>query len=154
MPPLRDRPGDVPLLAAHFLAELNRLNPGLGHAFASETLRILDAHLWPGNVRELANAIEHAFAVTDDTLLGPEDLPAYLASRPADAAPEEGVPYQEARRRSLLAFERAYLEHLLGRCEGNVSRAARKAGLHRSALQRLLRRHGLLSEAFRRPEHP
>jgi DNA-binding NtrC family response regulator len=136
LPPLRERREDIPLLAQRFLERHGRrLTPG--------ALALLVAHDWPGNVRELMNVIERAALLGTDEALGPADI--VLESPLAEAA--DGDPtrlgYDEAKRRVLEGFQRRYVERLLADTGGNVSAAARKAGITRVALHRLVRRLGV-----------
>ncbi len=89
LPPLRERPGDVPLLAGYFLQRLARKRGQPPKALAPEALALLERHPWPGNVRELENALEHASVMAKGDTILPADLPATVrtAARPAAAVP-------------------------------------------------------------------
>ena len=129
LPPLRARREDLPLLAGAFRAE-----HGLPPLDEASVARLVD-HDWPGNIRELRNVLERAAALE-------EQLRVPRAGRgPSGFDPASS--FREAKERWLAAREKAYLERLLARCEGNVSRAAREAGMDRTYLHRLLGRHGL-----------
>jgi two-component system, NtrC family, response regulator HydG len=78
VPPLRERPEDIPLLAATFLERFATKNNKVVRAFTAEALDALNAHTWPGNVRELENAIERAVVLARGELIGVEDLPGAL----------------------------------------------------------------------------
>jgi DNA-binding NtrC family response regulator len=121
VPPLRERREDIPLLVEHFLRALPRGEGETAPQVSAPSLARLAAQPWPGNVRELRNAVERA---------------ALFAGSDAPAPP----PFVAARREFLDGFERAYLRELLAACDGNVSRAARQAGVERSYFHRLLRR--------------
>jgi len=151
MPPLRERRDDVPALVADFLARMGR--PGAVDPAAMAKLRV---HDWPGNVRELRNAVERAISLAGrDEVISPELLdlqePAAPLGLPDPRAPALGppaaalddLPFKVAKERVVAAFERAYLQALIARCSGNISRAAREAGIDRVYLHRLLKRHGL-----------
>jgi len=156
VPPLRERRDDIALLVAHFL----RKHAGVAApALTSEALDALVAAAWPGNVRELENALQHAIALHTDGKIGLEALPASLAARPSAAGSpdatgdDEGgslLPFGEAKRRVNVIFERSYLLKVLERARGSMSEAARLAGIDRTNLRRLLRRHGIKVEVFRR----
>jgi DNA-binding NtrC family response regulator len=143
IPPLRDRPEDVPELIRHFVEELS--GPGAPQPFDRATLASLARQHWAGNVRELRNLVESALA------MGHVPLPG--AARPLDStggaglsSPESGralARYREARAKAILDFERAYLGELIAECGGNASEAARRAGMDRPYLLTLLKRHGL-----------
>ncbi len=133
LPALRERPEDVPLLVDALLGQLGAADaPEAAVLRSPETLARLSAHPWPGNVRELRNAVERSLA-----LRAPPDLE---AGAPPDASPGD---LKEARARASHRFERNFLEELLARSGGNVSKAAREAGVDRKYLYRLLWRHGL-----------
>jgi two-component system response regulator AtoC len=153
LPPLRERTEDVPLLAAHLLekhARALRRTPG---GFSPEAMRRLAAHAWPGNVRELENVVERAVAMaTSGEAIEPGDLPPELAAPaepPSGAAPLAALPYRDAVAGARDRITREYLIALMTELEGNVTRAAERAGLERESLHRLLRKHGLRSEDFK-----
>jgi DNA-binding NtrC family response regulator len=145
LPPLRERGGDVGLLAHHFLRRYgrNRAHPLAG--IEPEALARLEAHAWPGNVRELQNVIERACALTDGPMIRVRDLPDHVRGRgrPAPAIPGKDLPLAEAREAWLQAFAQEYLTDLLQRHGGNISQAAKTAGVDRKTLHRLLAKHGL-----------
>jgi transcriptional regulator with GAF, ATPase, and Fis domain len=125
MPPLRERSGDALVLAEAFFAALQP-----GAALPSSLRQRVTQHDWPGNVRELRNAVEQVAALGEITV-DTEDAPAAIP------------PFKEAKRQVIEAFEKPYLEKLLAASNGNVSAAARTAGLDRVHLLKLLRQHGL-----------
>ena len=143
LPPLRERKEEIARLARHFAQKVaGDSAPELPAAL----LRMLETHDWPGNVRELKNFVERWIALPDlpaSALLSPAK--AARGSEPSPAV-DPTVPYHEAKERCLEAFERAYLEALLAACEGNVSEAARVAGLSRQSCYRLMHKHGLGSD--------
>ena len=152
LPPLRERRGDVPALAVHFVAEFAARHRRPVTALGESARRALLAYDWPGNVRELRNALERAVVLADGEAVEASDLPAALLGaaaplRPADAA-LAGLGLAEARARALDAFDRAFLAAALVRHGGNISRTARALGLHRQSLQKLLRRLGMAAEAL------
>jgi DNA-binding NtrC family response regulator len=134
IPPLRERPDDIPALVAHFAEQLcgQAEPPGLEQRVVQE----LSGHHWGGNVRELRNFVENAIA------LGLESV---STEQRASASPEPGsvVAYREARSHAVADFERAYLTSLIHACNGNASEAARRAQMDRAYLLILLKRHGL-----------
>jgi two-component system response regulator AtoC len=153
MPPLRERPEDVPLLASHFLVKhAHALRRELAE-FEPEALQRLAAHAWPGNVRELENAVERAVAVSAGDRVRATDLPAEVgsdgAAAPVDPAALARLPYREAVEQARDRTSREYLVALLAEFGGNVTRAAERAGLERESLHRLLRKHGIKSDDFK-----
>ena len=139
MPPLRERRGDVMLLARHFLDEA-AARQGRRLAFAPSALHKLAAYEWPGNVRELANLVQRAALVAEGTSI----LPQHVAL-PGQAIAEELVAtgFRVAKRRAIEDFERAYVGQLLAKHDGNISRAAREAGQERRAFGRLAKKYNL-----------
>jgi DNA-binding NtrC family response regulator len=151
IPPLRKRRDDIPVLAYHFLA---RFSPRAGKSIRRigvEALRKLREHAWPGNVRELAAVIEHAVVMAKGDVILPLDLP--IADPRADRDDDEPVgpeaiargevfemPYASAKEKAVEAFDRAYTERLMARAGGNVSEAARLAGMDRSNFRRMMKR--------------
>jgi len=137
LPPLRERSGDVLPLARHFLAAAAaRLRRSPAPALAPDAEAALLAHPWPGNVRELKNALERAVALS----AAHEPIgAAHLALEPA-AGP---APAPGAGGRELRALEREHIRAALEEAGGNVSRAARALGIHRSTLYDKAARHGL-----------
>ncbi len=139
--PLRERRADIPLLARHFLRLFDRDRDGAARSFSPAVLRLLEHHAWPGNVRELSNVVERAVAFAE----GLQILPCHVSLPPLA---EEGgaVPsFRDARARALADFERAYIEELLHRHHGNITRAAREAGKDRRAFGRLVKKHSGIS---------
>jgi transcriptional regulator with GAF, ATPase, and Fis domain len=149
VPPLRDRMEDLPLIVEHFLSrakpprQLSDIPPTVWNMFT--------AHRWPGNVRELANAVQRFIVTPERVFASPWASTPERDSRPpgrgADSRPPSEAlnvqPLRVARREASEAFERSYLEHLLQRTGGNVTRAAAIAEVSRQMVQKLMRRHGL-----------
>jgi DNA-binding NtrC family response regulator len=144
VPPLRERPEDVPVLIDMFLERIGRSDRRA--AFSERVLEELGDYHWPGNVRELGSFVERF------VLLGDLEIPGASArSRSSSEAsasvplptPQLSVPFREAKRKMLEHFERTYLTELLTASRGNVSSAARRAQVDRMYLHRLLRRYGI-----------
>jgi DNA-binding NtrC family response regulator len=153
VPPLRERPTDIPLLAEFFLARYWARHRGPATPlpkFSDAAARALRARPWKGNVRELQNVVEHMVVLLDAGAdIRPEDIPA-LGEQPAEGAKSwvpanvsTEEPYYAARDRLVAEFELHYLKQLLMQVGGNMSRAARVAGVDRTTLYRLMERHGL-----------
>jgi len=131
IPPLRDRHEDLPLLAAHFLERESKRYGRPGLRFTSGASRALQDHPWPGNVRELKHAVERAVLMSDDLAIREEDLA--LRTLSGGTLPLEELKLGEV--------ERLLIERAMDRHDGNVSRAAERLGLSRSALYRRLARY-------------
>jgi DNA-binding NtrC family response regulator len=145
LPPLRERPEDIPLLARTFtrrFAEHHRL--GVADV-RDEAIAALRRWPWPGNVRELRNVIERGVIMAEDGVIGLADLPEPVAAGApeASATPPGDLTFLEARRRALHAFDRDFLGAALKRHGGNIAQTARALGLHRQSLQRLLSKREL-----------
>jgi transcriptional regulator with GAF, ATPase, and Fis domain len=134
VPPLRDRVEDLPHLIRCFLATLD-LSDHSG-LFPPHVLAELVEHDWPGNVRELRNYVER-------TVVLREPLPASKRQGALAGAVDLCVPFKLAKDATVDAFERNYLSALLEAAGGNVSKAARNAGMDRMYLHRLIQKHGL-----------
>jgi DNA-binding NtrC family response regulator len=133
LPPLRERGGDVLLLAEHFLQQhASRYRKPLT-GFEDEAKRMLQDHSWPGNVRELDHVVERGVLMAEGTIVRSSHL--WLKVEPVAVTNLEEMSLEEV--------EGILIRKALARFEGNVSRAANALGLSRSALYRRLQRHGL-----------
>jgi two-component system NtrC family response regulator len=140
MPALRERPGDIPLLADHFLDGAARRFARRKPAVTPRALSWLTAQGWPGNVRELKQAIERAVLVLDGDRIDAEHLAA-LADLAASGSADVELPSPGTM--TLDAIEKAMIERCLAHSAGNVTRAAEALGLSRAALYRRLQKHGI-----------
>ncbi|MEE9217888.1 MAG: sigma-54 dependent transcriptional regulator [Acidobacteriota bacterium] len=132
LPPLRERPEDVPLLAEHLLRDICHRLGKPPRKLSPRVLEVLSAYPWPGNVRELANVLEQAVIFSARPLLRPRDLA--LPQAPAHSAADT---------ETLEALERRHIERVLHLTAGNKMRAARILGIPRASLYRRMRRLGL-----------
>ena len=137
LPPLREREGDVTLLARHFAAKMCAgALAGANDILSAELLARLNEQSWPGNVRELRNAVARHIALGEDEAARQEQpsskLPRPRAEPPSDWLEnivDGQMPFPIARRRALEQFERRYVERVLQAHNGNVALAARASGL-------------------------
>jgi two-component system response regulator GlrR len=143
LPPLRERPEDIPLLAHHFVQRLSRELHKDVQGFSPEAMQCLMLYEWPGNVRELSNVVERAVVLTTQRLITPALL--LLGSRHMQSASPELLSLKEAREN----FERVYLMQVLTATRGNVSQAAALSGKYRADFYKLLRKHALDPGAFK-----
>jgi len=135
LPPLRDRPEDIPLLARHFLGKYAFELKKETMNFTDEAMQKLLAYDWPGNVRELENVIERAVVFSTRISIQKVDI-----SVPHSESPHR-EPFKMAKARNIEEFERKYIEGLLLANQGNISRAARAAEKNRRAFWELIRKH-------------
>ncbi|WP_426752816.1 sigma-54-dependent transcriptional regulator [Myxococcus sp. Y35] len=154
LPPLRERPEDVPLLAHHFLQLYSAKMGKKVTGFTPAAMEALIGNRWPGNVRELANVIERALVLTFNEVLDLEDLPPGFTEAPRASSPTEvtslaHLHYNQAKRLAIRAFERRYLSALMEKFGNNVSNAARAAGLDRSNFRRLLKQYEVAGRTMR-----
>jgi DNA-binding NtrC family response regulator len=148
IPPLRDRVEDIPLLADLFLERVNgerrRTDPTYApRSLSARAMRLLLTHDWPGNVRELQNVIERAAVMCVGGEIGPTDIQFEDDDLDWQAETDAGLPYEEAKREVLERFQRRYVERALAETGGNLSAAARNAGITRAALHRIIKRLGI-----------
>jgi two-component system, NtrC family, response regulator HydG len=153
LPPLSERAGDVRLLVHAFL---KRYGQGRVKGIDDEAMAALERYRWPGNVRELQNVIERACALADAETICKRDLPPNLlgaGEAPGGARvtgtggimPESGIDLtlKDAKERWMAVLEASYLRELLARHDGNISAAAKAAGIDRKTFHRLINKHNL-----------
>jgi len=150
LPPLRERAGDVKLLSHDFLKRYGQARVTGIDAAAMEAL---ERYRWPGNVRELQNVIERACALADGPVVSRRDLPEHvLAPAPAAASapgggggltPGADLPLKDAKENWMKVLEVSYLREILDRHAGNISAAAKAAGIDRKTFHRLINKYQL-----------
>jgi two-component system response regulator GlrR len=139
MPPLSRRREDIPLLIAHFLAQV-AAETGERRIYPPEALELLATAEWPGNVRQLQNVVRQTAAVAQTPI-----IPVELVQQSLGGAPGRLPSFDEARDE----FTRGYLSQILQITGGNVSQAARLAKRNRTDFYKLLARHQLVPEDFK-----
>lgn len=144
LPPLRDRKGDVPLLADHFVRIGSARFGRPVRPLAATTLSWFEQYSWPGNVRELEHTIYHGLLLSDGSTIS---IPAPPGLGGAAAADTTVPTYRAAKMQAIAAFEHAYLTRIINESRGNVSVAARLAGTERRHIGRLLKKHHLVRTA-------
>jgi DNA-binding NtrC family response regulator len=151
LPPLRKRLEDIPLLAEFFLNrswKRHRTSGAPAPQLTPDTIALLQSRPWRGNVRELQNVIEHVSVIADaNRPIGPDDIPAYdeIGEAPADTGLPSAImndAFHAAKDTIISQFEKEYLGRLTTRAAGNMSKAARLAGIDRTTLYRLMEKHG------------
>jgi len=139
LPPLRQRPEDIPLLAESFLQQIARARNEEPKTLSAEAAEQLQAYAWPGNVRELENALERAVILSPTGLITAASLPDRIRQRKSEPLISE----RTAENPSLDAIERAYIMWVLGSEGGNKSKAAETLGIDPSTLHRKLFKFGV-----------
>ena len=135
LPPLRERPEDIPPLAEHFLRQHNERYARSIMGFTPQAFEALRQHAWPGNVRELDHVVERALLMSSNSVVTAFDLALQSTPDARVSARLEEMSLEEA--------ERLLITKALARFEGNANRAAEALGLSRSALYRRLQKYGL-----------
>jgi len=138
LPALRERKEDIPHLARFFLERFSR-RYGKSLSGSPQFYEALLRERWPGNVRQLKNVMERLSALHPGGLLGPHDLEEESPRVGAEASLSV-LPWKDAREQYLASFESSYAQTVLSRCNGNISAAAREAGVDRKTFYSLLRR--------------
>ncbi|MFQ5862144.1 MAG: sigma-54-dependent transcriptional regulator [Candidatus Brocadiales bacterium] len=148
VPPLRERKEDIPLLSSHFLDKWNE--NGESKSLTPGALKRLVEYDWPGNVRELENVIQRSILVAGDhniqptdIILGHEELPWLV-----EAEGFSDVTYDRAKEKVFRRFQKEYFTSLLSRCHGNITMAAEKSGITRTALHRIIKKLGLSEDVL------
>ncbi len=141
LPPLRERPGDVPLLLEHFMASLAQEHGRNVRGLTPEARGLLVRYDWPGNVRELRNAIENMVLLAHREVLDVEDVPDHI--RQATGQPGRSRGHYELAGRTLAEVERDLIEANLALTGGNRQKAAKLMGIGERTLYRKLREYGL-----------
>jgi DNA-binding NtrC family response regulator len=152
LPPLRDRPEDIPVLVSHFCQKYAR--PGQkAPQISDEAMEVLKKAPWPGNIRQLENAIERACITTRDGTIQPKNLPHDIAGRPVVKN-----PFQVDLRRSLpeqmaeitAAFEERYLRRALRKTRGHVGKCAKITGLSRRSITDKIAQYQIDKDEFKK----
>lgn len=154
LPPLRERPEDIPVLLNEFIEQLSQEHNFKPLSFSEDTIRILKKYPWPGNVRELKNFVERLYILYQGMEVTPARLPADMAGSTAPAGNEQGLfnedsslpeDFKQARSR----FEAWFLDSKLRQFNGNISRLAEAIGLERSYLYRKLKAYDIEADQNR-----
>jgi len=156
LPPLRERKGDVPLLAMHFLREIAAAYGKPVKDFTAEAMEALIQYDWPANVRELRNAVERAVALCRGDRITPADLPPEVRGATAGPAPARAEAVLTRNDLTLREAEKQLIMRALRETGGNRKLAAQKVGISRRTLHRKLREYGLdkLAPPGRRGRRP
>ncbi|MFP3937914.1 MAG: sigma-54-dependent transcriptional regulator [Phycisphaerae bacterium] len=144
LPPLRDRAGDVPLLAEHFLRQLQQPGPRRIRGFTPEAMTFMQRYPWPGNVRELENAVERAVVLCREEWIGPDLLPPAVVAA-ADAGKDDLLSSDGAvtLREALEGPEKRIILAALRSNDGNRQATAEQLGINRTTLYKKMKKYGL-----------
>jgi len=154
IPPLRERPEDIPALAQYFLNKHQNSAPQKITRFSEEALQLLLQYPWPGNVREMENVILQAMIFAQNGIITPAVLPEEILTYQGSAStPLTKTDLQiEKNRRTekiITDLERQFLTRVLQKTHGNISEAARLSGYDRRQIQNLIKKHRINSEDFK-----
>ncbi|MCJ7593189.1 MAG: sigma-54 dependent transcriptional regulator, partial [Desulfobacterales bacterium] len=152
LPPLKERPQDIPILSYHFLKKYAQINQKDVQEISPEAMQVLLSREYPGNVRELENFIERGVIFATSKTLTPKDL--HLDGDEASfyqAAGEDmaRLSFKDAKDRVIERFHSQYIMALLRESGGNISKAAETAGIQRQYLHRLMKEAGIEAEQFK-----
>ncbi len=154
LPPLRERPGDIPLLAVAFLERFREKNDLPPKRFTPEAMARMESYSWPGNVRELRNIVERMAILCDSDRIEARHLPPEIQQAPmrsdVSQLPSDWEEFkklkQQVRDSAVHELERRFLAEALRRCGGNVSKAAEQVGMQRTNFHALMRKYNLAAE--------
>jgi two-component system, NtrC family, response regulator GlrR len=138
LPPLREREGDIVLLAQHFLAKYTTKFRVAAHQFSPAALQKLVHYPWPGNVRELENVIQRTVVLAEHAIISPDEIPI-----DEGGSKLEDQSFQRLKAKAIDQFEQCYVRRLLLINDGNITKAARAAGKDRRAFWELMRKHSI-----------
>ncbi len=139
VPPLRERPEDIPLLASHFISRFCRENGKREKRISQEAMQLLQSHKWPGNVRELKNLTERLAIMVPSDAIKASDLPDSLMGEYISTS---SMKLREARNE----FERRFILQALQRNDWNITETANQLGIERTNLHRKMRQHDINRE--------
>lgn len=149
LPALRDRPEDIPLLAAHFAQKYSSDSP---KQISPHTMETLLHYRWPGNVRELENAVERACVTTFGDTIQPENLPPEVLTPSVPKVPYDvdlNRPLSDLLREVCASIEEQYIRKALEKSHGNVGRCARICGLSRRSISAKIAEYGINKSMFK-----
>jgi len=147
LPPLRERIEDIPVLAYHFLRKAEAKVNKKVDRLSPEALDMMKRYAWPGNLRELENSIERAVVLASGRQIEVSHLPFQLQELSPIGITSEGS-FLEAKERMISLFERDAVIRFLTEARGNISAAAKKAGITRRNFHRLLLKHAIKGSKY------
>jgi DNA-binding NtrC family response regulator len=152
LPALRERRDDIPVLVRRLLRDPQVAARHGQKRFSEQAMSVLMTYDWPGNVRELVNVVQHVLTFADGEVIDVSDLPARFLEESPQAGGglmvDDNLSFKEAKESLLESFEREYIANILRQCDGNISEAARRSGLHRKSIERLAKKYELDAKAL------
>jgi DNA-binding NtrC family response regulator len=149
LPPLRERKGDIRLLAEVFLKKFAAKMHKDVTDFAADVLEYFESYKWPGNIRELENVVERAVTLSKGKQITKAELPAHLFPEQASAISFDKIKFTDAKQIAIEDVEKKYLMHLLKKHNGNITKMAEDAGMTRRNIYRLLNNHNINTNDWR-----
>jgi two-component system response regulator AtoC len=137
LPPLRERPGDIPLLVEHFLREYSQKGNRQVTGISPRAMKLLSGYAWPGNVRELEHTIERIVILEDGEVIQPEHLPSFITQRQGEFQVFSDASY------TLEDLERRYIQFILRQTRGRRQDAAKILGINRKTLTQKIKKYNL-----------
>jgi Nif-specific regulatory protein len=153
IPPLRERKCDIPILIRHFLDKYGKLYNKMSLRLSKEAETTLLLHDFPGNIRELENIIQRAVVLAEGEVINSSCFPANVIQKGGPASdPDRNSSFKDAKRRAVDAFEREYLAECLRSAGGNISRAAKCAGMDVKNFHVKIRKYRINPTSFKQGE--
>ena len=149
VPPLRERQGDITLLAEYFLKQALKSSSKEVKGYTDEAIAELEKYNWPGNVRELENVVERAVALVKGDVITVAEFPVFIQSNNTSSNSFNELSLAEAKQKSIDDTEKKYLLFLLKKHNGNVTKISEDAGMTRRNIHRMLNRHFLDPNSWR-----
>ena len=150
IPPLRERRGDIRLLAEYFLSKELESSSKPIKRFSDEVLNIFDNYDWPGNIRELENVVERAVTLSKGAIISASELSPELLKTQINQLSFDNAKFTDVKQNMIDDLEKKYLLHLLQKYNGHVTKIANEAGMSRRNIHRLLKEHGLDPNSWRK----
>jgi len=135
LPPLRNRREDIIILAERFIQYFSEKHKKNVKSISSEAVKVFTKYSWPGNVRELQNVIESAVVMANAETLEINDFPEEISNSDSNRSFDYNLPFRDAKKIVVEAFERDFVSRKLAENNGNISKAAEALGMHRQSLQ-------------------
>ncbi len=139
LPPLRNRREDIIILAERFIRYFSEKHRKNVKAISNDAVKVFTRYSWPGNVRDLQNVIESAVVMANAETLEISDFPEEIRNSESNSSLDYNLPFRDAKKIVVEAFERDFVSRKLAENKGNISKAAEALGMHRQSLQHKLK---------------